>query len=286
MKKELNLYNACHNGDVFYSRPLVSLLKSKYKINYYHNNQRGLFSDMTDEVNEYTPLLPRFNHHFKSIDHGDINTWIGLDRAKYLESSNIGCSFENYFNLIKDLADEYEINLDIENWNDILPKVQYEKLPNIDVVKKQMDYIRPRYKKIILWSNGNALSGQSENFDMAPLIHKAAKRNPNYLHLITSLISVEYKLDNILPTYAITNRHPDLLYLSYISTFCDTIIGRESGPYCFTNVVENINNENQKYICFANHQAGAKWFQERKNPFIWTNNYHPEHIWDTIKNNL
>ena len=51
MKNNITLYNHFHNGDIFYSRILVNILKNHYSITYYHNLKSPLFEDLP-EVNE------------------------------------------------------------------------------------------------------------------------------------------------------------------------------------------------------------------------------------------
>jgi hypothetical protein len=66
--------------------------------------------------------------------------------------------------------------------------------------------------------------------------------------------------DNIKYTKDIINiRDNDLNEISYISTFCDIIIGRGSGPYCFSTIKSNLLNKNKIFIGFTNLIEDAKW---------------------------
>ena len=47
--------------------------------------------------------------------------------------------------------------------------------------------------------------------------------------------------------------------ISYISRFCDIIVGRGSGPFCFTHVKENLYDENKTYIAFGNTEREINW---------------------------
>ena len=55
------------------------------------------------------------------------------------------------------------------------------------------------------------------------------------------------------PTEYITKAQDkfDLNEISYLSLFCDTIIGRASGPYVFTQVKENLYNPNKTFLAFT-----------------------------------
>jgi len=50
----------------------------------------------------------------------------------------------------------------------------------------------------------------------------------------------------------IRNEDQDLYEISYLSKFCDFMIGRYSGPFIFTNaIVENMSDESKKFLCFG-----------------------------------
>ena len=43
--------------------------------------------------------------------------------------------------------------------------------------------------------------------------------------------------------------------ISYLSTFCDLIIGRNSGPFCFASNKENINSINKTFYAFNDRKT-------------------------------
>jgi hypothetical protein len=47
----------------------------------------------------------------------------------------------------------------------------------------------------------------------------------------------------------------DLNEISYLSTFCDIIVGRSSGPFTFSNVKENIFDGNKAFLCFGEKET-------------------------------
>jgi hypothetical protein len=92
--------------------------------------------------------------------------------------------------------------------------------------------------------------------------------------------------ENIVNVEKITNTYPDLLYISQISTYCDVIVGRASGPYCFTQLKNNLLDSNKTYISFNNNIDEGRFYFNLKSKFVWSDNYEQENIIKTIKNNL
>ena len=69
MKDSITLYNHFHNGDIFFSRPIINLLKNHFNIDFYHNQNIPLFLDIP-EINEFKGIPQNFNytdHFIKTI---------------------------------------------------------------------------------------------------------------------------------------------------------------------------------------------------------------------------
>lgn len=284
MKETITLYNHFHNGDVFFSRVMINILSKKYNIRYYHNQRMPLLNDIEnlEEIsgipNSYYPANETF------ISQNIINTWIGQNNMMYLNSVNVnsGCTFENYFTLCKMISDSYNIELsDVEEY---LPQVDYDKLPNITNVVDTIKELKLLYNKIVLISNGNVKSNQSENFDFTPIINQLSNDYSDILFLTTQSIGAANK--NVLSIDTITKIVPDLLLISYISTECDIIVGRASGPFCFSQTKENLLNPNKTFISFNHRYSEGKYYQNQKSKFVWSNDYSYDNVLEIIKLNL
>lgn len=281
MKEVLNLYNHFNNGDIFYSRMLIKILSPRFKINYYHNNPTPILTDI-DDLDEINGVIERWPFHGIIIEENVLNTWIGCDHLTFLGAHGWGCFYENYFELCKYVANHF--SLEIPSYDDLLPTIDYLKLPNIEKVKENLTKFTNSYKKIILVSTGPVNSSQSCNFDFTNIINTLSIEYPDFLFLTTTHIDITNK--NVLFTENITNTKTDLLYISYISTKCDMIIGRTSGPYCYSQVKENLMNPNKIFISFSNIQQEARYFPNQESKVVWSNNYDEENIINTIKKNL
>jgi hypothetical protein len=281
---EIQVYNHLHNGDLFFSRGLIQLLSQRYKIKLYHNNNTPIFSDLSyvEEI-KGVPLefLPETDSS-QIANLGVINTWIGQGGLHYHRRHPYGCTYENYFAIITDVANY--LNLNISNIEDYLPSVNFQNLEHFDKIKTIMEDYKKSYKKIIFVSNGDVLSEQSLNFDFTEIVDGISSKYDEYLFLLSK--KTDLIRDNVIYTDDITKVTPDLLYISLISLYCDVIIGRDSGPYCFTHVKENILNPNKKYICFSGNRDSGKFYSKSKVDFVWSNNYNINNIINTIEYNI
>jgi len=75
---------------------------------------------------------------------------------------------------------------------------------------------------------------------------------------------------------------------SYLSLFCDTIIGRTSGPYMHTVVAENIQDKNKTFICFCRTEIESSYIEKSqlKANFIWKDTANTQEIYEVIKSEL
>jgi hypothetical protein len=63
-------------------------------------------------------------------------------------------------------------------------------------------------------------------------------------------------LDNVVFTNDIIKSNEcDLNEISYLSTFCDIIVGRNSGPFCFASTKNNLKDPNKTFYAFGNKET-------------------------------
>jgi hypothetical protein len=95
--------------------------------------------------------------------------------------------------------------------------------------------------------------------------------------------------DNIYPTDIITLRDDfDLPEISYLSTFCSTLIGRNSGPHVFTQVKSNVMDENKKLLSFTYKPTGSSFVvnTDVKIKRYWSNATATDDVIDIIERTL
>lgn len=285
MNENIILYNHFHNGDLFFNRCIIHLLKKKYKkITVYHNNPTPIFEDLpiVDEKNKIPENFLAHVDNFHNTQNGLVNGWIGQGNYHYLNKINHGCTFENYLSMIHDISNYLGIPM-IEK-EELLPIVNFESLPLYKQVVGKMYEFKKKFKKIVLLSNGNVMSAQSVNFNFDDIIDKLSTKFCDILFIMTEKKDIN-KI-NVISTDEITKTKPDLLYISLISTFVDVVVGRDSGPYCFSHVKENLMNPNKKFICISNNYDSGKFYSESKVDYVWSNSYNLNEILNIIESKI
>lgn len=274
MDKNIIFYNSYHNGDVFYSKEFVKDIQRKVNTNYNysHFNNTSILKDVNISQNRVqTP--PNNITVFHNNNDIYINTWIGQN-ANYLIHD---CSLKSNYILYGDIYKS--LNIDIEPIGFYVPEVDFNK-----VEKENIDnYFNNIKNKTVLVCNNNVHSGQAVNFNFDPIIDNISEKFKDILFIFTN--GTFLKKDNITTAKDIIGFDMgNLLEISYMSTKIDTIIGRASGPYCFTHIKDNMNNENKNFIVFCNTEDVGKWVpdSESKAKQHWFNKYDRNYVIDSI----
>ena len=279
MKDALYLYNHWHYGDIFTSRSLIKPLLTKFNIIFYHNLKAPLLSDI-EGLTEIQGIPFGFDINSSDLTQNKINAWIGQSQMKYYHRYESGCSLKNYLSFVFEVLDFY--NIPKEDTEYYLPEIDFTKIVKHDEIKSQLKTYKNQYKKIVFISNGDVHSGQSVNFDFTPIIMNLSYEHPEVLFLLSEKNNIQSH--NIKFTSDMTLLSPDLLQISLISTFCDIIIGRASGPFTYSLVKENILDKNKKFISFNNNPVDANYYNNLGFNLESYSNYDYNFILSTIKN--
>jgi len=271
-------FNHYHNGDIHYSREFIKDIIRKTsadEYSYYHINKSNLLKDIDVEYGD-PQNIDRQKQIIEVSDNIFINTWIGQCGAKYITKD---CSIYSNYNMYKDIFNF--LNIEIEELEYYLPSINYDKLDTINID----DFLSKNKNKKILICNGSVLSGQCPNFSFDQIIFDLSLDFPNIDFILTNKINISniniFFTDNI-----INIPLSDLNEISYLSTKCDIIVGRASGPHAFTHIKENYNNINKTYISFADKIHEGNWYNSDKCKQIWSNNYVESSIKEIIKKEL
>lgn len=263
-------YNHYHNGDIHVSRSFVNNISKKIKlisnidIFYSHKNSDYLLKDLDIKY------LPNYIQNFKSINRDmlldktlSINTWYGSFNKMYLKEHFI--TFDCLYFLFDDICkDRFGFSLsDLGHPKIFLPQIDYSYFDT-----KNIDKFFNNFKntKKILIANCKCMSAQCKYFDMIPIVKKLSKIYPDYIFLVTNPEENRNigNCKNVFMTPNIIQKSNgcDLNENSYISTFCDVIIGRASGPYTFSIVSDNLYRD-AIFLCFYNKNINLvkkNWF--------------------------
>ena len=255
-----------------------------FEINYFHKNGDSILKDISN-INVNISGLDFLNHE-DSIFYYDnnmyINTWVGTRKLKFYcgvgLKEPLRCSLYSYYEMFKDIYDRLGIKL--EEISYYVPSINFEKINKTNV--DEFLFLYPNRK--ILICNGDALSGQSKNIILDGIIDKLADSYKNISFILAKKTTISK--ENIFYTDNITKIERDLVEISYLSTYCDIIIGRSSGPHTFTYIKNNFFNKNKTNISMCEYEYDGKWFYECDINNVWTNNYDEEHLLNLIKKQI
>jgi hypothetical protein len=277
--KSICFFSHFHNGDIFHIKSFLEDIISNLETEYYiaHPNNKVLTCDMNMEYinipifwaksqdvleetrkrHEHHVNLLIGKEHTKFIDTPDcfyINTWIGGYFSPDNEY-NGECSLRGFHKMFSNIYNEinnvFNVNLNIKSVGDYYPFVDYSKLDCSAIDK----FIVENEGERILICNGPALSGQTTyNSDMSEIIEPLAVQYPTKIFIASKKFNTSIK--NIKFTDDIIGLDScDLNEISYLSKFCYLIVGRNSGPFCFTLTKENINDKGKKFLAYGSRET-------------------------------
>ena len=258
--EQIAFFNHYHNGDLFHSKPFAAdLVRQLEGIEFFYFHSKDVRTIMDLRINQANVENTNLDRH-KHLILGEmfnkktlfINTWIG-SYFGYIRPDgecSLKFTYEMWKNIYRTLSDEFKLNVKIDNIEEYWPTIDYD-VYNTEPVNSLVESNKD--KKLVLICNGPGESGQCVfNTDLEDEIDRLTEQHPDVIFLITSKIMLSKK--NIVYTGHITKVFPDLNEISYLSQFCDIIIGRSSGPFCFSTTKININDPLKTLFCFGDSE--------------------------------
>jgi len=158
--------------------------------------------------------------------------------------------------------------------HDYIPEINFLLLNHkyLDNITK---FVQEIPKRRVLWVNGPAQSMQSDNFSFEPAISRIAVDNPD-THFIVTERSNSLLRPNVHFTGDIIKVEDgfDLNEIAYLSMFCDTFIGRPTGPFVFAQHKTNMADNKKAILGFSHHPNSLTFALVFKTPIqkYWSNN--------------
>jgi len=260
-------FNHFHNGDVLSTKELVREFMHKIPAQYFyaHNKHPKNLIDVPNLKHINVPAgLPTSIKVAWDNETIYINTWLGA------YWSNENCPFGMEID-IQDMlsygitwkaytkAFEYVIKV-----IDKLLGIKYDLQEKLELYAHRIDYSAFNCQRVdkfvsgidkkdlVMVSNGYVEAGQTLiNNDMSSWLNYIAKEFPNKKLICTRKFHATS--ENILFTDDIIGDRSghDMNEISYLSTFVDTIIGRNSGPFIFMHTYDNLQDKNKKFLAFG-----------------------------------
>lgn len=275
-------FNMFRNGDLFIAREFMREIMQKlpmFKWHTAHGNHPSSLIDICSshlpmphfhevcwsvqcEKHEVSDVLPsmyplRPNEIIRRTPNGTlyINTWAGCFHGSKFPVGNYPNLHELHgiWQSIGQLIyQETRLAVDFEmNIVDYFPSIDYSFFKTQEVELFIQSVNEMKNGKMILACNGPSMSNQSKLTSMDSAIVELAEKNKDTVFVVTS--PIETSLSNIYSTKNIFNNMKfDLPQIAYLSTFCDIVIGKNSGPYTYCNTYENVTDKNKIFVCFSN----------------------------------
>jgi hypothetical protein len=244
--ESITYYNNFNMGDLHAVRSLINyVIKSfpelKHKLRHQHSEK--ILRDLNTPL-YWAPYKEKFDFRGYYVEYGILNFNVQIlcyDRFYFQRSSSTITTLYDIF--ARTLKDVFKHTIS-GNPIDFLPQINYKWYDITNIDKMTIP------EKSVLFCNNEFQSEQGVRFDMDALLQQLANAFPDVSFYVTNKSHIE--ASNITYVNDITGDiGNDLNEISYLSTKCDVIIGRNSGPNTFCFVKENLLNPNKIFITFA-----------------------------------
>ena len=284
-------FNYFHRGDIHMGRNFIKKMMDLIPSNNYfssHSNDPYILSDVEGLTHIPFSEFEKFGipHMvpFAKDNNGNlfVNTWIGQS----CEDKADCCSFPNYIKVFNQTLSQLGLE-EMEGGEEIFPSIDYS---YFDINGEVDLFFETIGDNVVLISNGDVLSGQCENFDFNPIIKRLSENHSDLDFIITNSGSEKIDgnlYDNVFYAEDLIKKDGcDLNEISYISTKCRAIVGRNSGPHTFCLTKENITNEDMINIVICEKEKEADYsahiYPECKMKTVWASYEDADQVYNLI----
>ena len=249
-------YNEGHIGDLLLNLPFIKLLIDKYPENEYYQYRYGARTTFHDSLIKRVGGLS----YTEKMD-GDINihTWMcNKEYAEWVAADDYPLvdhfSVQEFYweKIYKKHGFDVDIPADLGiNYNFLLDSQSIISIGEYAVKEK---------KKVLIF-NQKARSGQAYNQDYKSYLVRIANIFDECDFLYTNEEDIDSKLildNNLIHTPTIFGNHDcDIIHNSYLSLYCDIIIGRANGPFMYA-AMHNNNILNKDKVIIGQHNGNDR----------------------------
>lgn len=256
---KITFFNHFHNGDLHISREFVRKVMSKVNsinsgisFSYAHVNDPNLLSDIPNLGYENLHSLGLGQFENLSNRGGTVffNTWYAQQQFRYMNvhGMTLDCLYESFNDSCKSLWGFGMEDLSNEP-SSFIPTIDYSKF----YIQEAQVWLHQNPHKKIFVSNGHAQSGQATNFPMAPLICELAKNHPEKIFILSNQEGSVALPPNVIYSKDIIKKPAgsDLNENSFLTTYCDVIVGRASGAFSYAWTQQNMVQRKIKFVTFC-----------------------------------
>lgn len=274
LEHNLIFFNHYHRGDLFTHKEFARQCKKEItwaKMAYWHYNHPKVNADLGIPL-QNTPYQLDNKQLFYYLEQDNkifllVNTWIGCHNEIFAKHGgvNLLSLTESWKVLFDEINSKMKSNLVVDsNIEAYLPTIDWDFF-NVDNVD---DFVAANSGKKVLFCNGVPMSNQSFASDLSKEIKDLAHTYKDILFICTkkfdtSAENIKFTDDIIQDTEEFQIKTPwndrplnncDLNEISYLSTKCNAIIGKNSGPFVFCETKENFMDPSKMIVSFSKGQ--------------------------------
>ena len=239
-------FNYWRNGDSFINREYVKDIIKHFagvQFMYAHDNPESILRDIP-VIQGPTSILPKelttwipyaYNAQEATLY---INAWIGVHTGEHANFVTLHNAWAKIFQ---------EFNVPLRDWEMYHPETNFE---FYDLTEANNYLNKIQNKPMVLICNGQQQSNQSAMGPMANTLNFLAQSFPDHEFLVTAKVGVTnhnitYTDDLFLGPVG------NLQQIAYLSKRAKVIVGKNSGPFSFSHIKENMNDWTKTFICFG-----------------------------------
>ena len=259
-------FNYYHNGDVFSGKGYMQNLITMMPWLKFQHAQVNSLKTMRDLACEHIEVktIPFVPHNVRYMDMNGvlyINTWVGAYGNAVIPMGQHHANWASLYTMWMHIYDVIE-----QVWSVKLPRsnnpIQYIgqtdwKAYDINLADQWLG----QHTDVVLICNGRVRSTQSNLELMEPTLKELSRDFPAISFVCTSKFDTTGfdRTDNIYFTEDIFAgvEGGDINEIAYLSTKAFLVAGKNSGPFMFTHVVENILDPNKIFVSLSHRSSDS-----------------------------
>lgn len=258
--KSVCFYNHWHNGDCFHAKGWIqSIMQQHPECGYVssHSNHPSILADLCEHLDlKELPPLPQSQ---RIVEQGNVifvNTWCGAYGSETFRPGEIHAnwlSLHKQFKIVANYLNQHNgMNIVFsDNVLDYIPTTDWDYYHTEAADSFLAQHLEPKH----LLCNGLVRSTQSNIGDMKSIVETLAEQYAGHAWICTK--KFETSKSNIYFTDDIFNLESDINEIVYLSTKCKTIVGKNSGPFMFTHIRENIMDQAKTFVSLSHRYSDS-----------------------------
>ena len=269
--KKICFYNHWHNGDVFsgkgYMLDIMQQLGPRYEFSHAQLNSTKSMCDLPCEHIHTDQLPPQVTAHMRYIDVNGtfyINTWVGAYGNAVIPQGEHHANWPSLLTMWTHIMEVIQLNLapelsgpddqgqvDISRYIPSTDWTPYDTGPAVEFLSGK--------NRVALFCNGLVRSTQSHIGLMEDVLEQLCADYKDIAFVCTSKFDNTFNAPNLYFTDDIfaNVQEGDINEIAFLSTKCELIVGKNSGPFMFAHLKENVFDPNKTFFSLSHRPSDS-----------------------------